>query len=350
MPARDVAAATSPMDPEKARWSEIRRDELVENIKPADLQVVVLMPIADCTGSSANNRVVVRKWHCAGLMRLGTHPSMSATPLLLVPEDFATDSVSETARKLAEEGIPTTARYLLIVDWQIALRNAGGSYYNMALATESVLFDRRDQRWLWHAVHRHERYTGEGMKPDEVQRDLMLMLKGEVLPPLLRHTQIMAPSERYGMSWVASSQAMEAPAPDRTRVVLFNDYSKILRTYEAFPDDFVLLANGDEGDAASPTESPSAVKLRVGTRSYLAFDVQPGDYTLFGDLKVRVPLKLQPGQTTYLRFYRGWLNAHEVEPVSAQKAAELKAESVNAVLQDVYKPGYQRTQVRFVQE
>ncbi len=338
------------MNPEAARWSEIRKDDLVEPIKLADLQVVVLLPIADCSGSNANNRVVVRKWHCAGMMRLATHTSMSSVNLMVVPEDLAGPSVSETARRLEEEGVPTTARYLLLVDWQVALRDAGGRYYNMALASESALFDRLDQRWRWHAVHRYERYTGEGMKPDEVLRDLAWMFNGQVLEAVLDRAKIMSPSERYAMKWVPPDQALEAPAPDRARVVLFNDYSKVLKTYEFSPDRFQLLADADAGDAAAAKKSPFAVDLSVGTRSYLAFDLLPGDYSLFLGVNDRLPLKLQAGQTTYLRYYRGLLNTNGLEQVSGKKAAELKAEQRHAVLEDRYEPGYGRTKVRFVRD
>ena len=145
--AREAAAEPSPLDPEKSRWTEVRKDDLREAIAPADLQVVVLMPVADCTGASTSNRIVVRKWHCAGMMRMGAEPALSGVNYVIVPEDLASPSVAETVRRLPELGVSAGPRYVLLIDWQIALRDAGGRYFHMSLAAESVLYDRRDQRW-----------------------------------------------------------------------------------------------------------------------------------------------------------------------------------------------------------
>jgi hypothetical protein len=347
---RSAAAETSPLNPERARWSEVRKDELREAIDPADLQIVVLLPVSDCSSSSANNRTVVRKWHCAAMMRLGSVPSLSAMNIVVVPEEIASPSVGETVRKFAEAGIPASARYLLLVDWQIALREAGGSYFNMSLASESVLFDRRDQRWRWQAIHRYERYTSDKMKPEDVLSDLTNLFKREVLPPVLDRPKTMTPSERYAMTWVTPVEALEAPASDRARVVLFNDYSKIGKSHEYSADDFEILADADVVDVKSRYESPAVIRLALGTRSYLAFDLQPREYSLFMGVDGRKPLKLQAGRTTYVRYYRRLFNGNGVEEVSATDAAVLKSKGKHAVLEDRIETKYDHTPVRFVRD
>jgi len=348
--ARQAAAEPSPLDPEKSRWTEVRKDDLRETIAPADLQVVVLMPVADCTGPNTGNRIVVRKWHCAGMMRMGAEPALSGVNYVIVPEDLASPSVAETVRRLPEVGVSAGPRYVLLIDWQIALREAGGSYFHMSLAAESVLYDRRDQRWRWQAIHRYERYTGDKMKPEDVVRDLGYLFKDEVLRPVLNRPAVLSPAPQYAMSWATPDEALQAPAADRARVLLFNDYGKVGKSYEYTPDHFQLLADADVTDAKARYKSPSAVNLVVGTRSYLAFDVKPGDYSLFVGVDGRTPLKLQAGQTTYVRYYRGMFNANGVELVNAADAAALKAKGKHAVLEDHAEPKYAHTPVRFLRD
>lgn len=344
--ARDAAAEASPMKPEQARWSEVRKDDLHEAIDRKDLQIVVLLPLDGCTRPAVGNLGIVRQWHCAGLMRLPTVPEMSSLNLTVAADDVATASVGETVQHLEAQGLPTSARFVLLVDWQVALREAGGSYYHMALATESALFDRRDQRWRWQAVHRYERYTGEKLSPESVLSDLASHLQRVVLPPVLDRPRTLAPSERYGIAWVAPEQALQAPAADRARVVLFNDYSKIGRSNEYDADRFTLMADADVVDANSRYQPP-AVALLVGTRSYVAFDLNPADYTLFMGVDDRKALKLKGGQAQFIRYSRGMLNRNVLDDLSASDAAELQAKGKHAMLQDSSTPKFQHTPVRF---
>ena len=344
-----VLAEPSPLKPEQARWSEIRKDALEEAIDPQDLQIVVLVPLKVCTGPISGNLGVVLQWHCAGLMRLPATPELSGFRLDFAPDDLASASAGETLRQLEAQGLPMSGRYVLVVDWQVSLREAGGSYYNLALATESVLLDRRDQRWRWHAVQRYERYTGERMSPDAVLSDLALHLQREVLPPVLDRPKTLAPSERYGMRWVAPAQALQAPAAGQARVVLFNDYSKVGRSSEYNADTFQLMAQADVGDAKSRYKPP-AVPLALGTRSYIAFDLNPGDYALFLGADGRKPLKLQGGQAQYIRYSRGMLNRDVLDEMSPAEAAELLAKDKHAILEDRSEPVRAHTPVRFLKD
>ena len=342
-------AAPSPLLPEQARWSEIRRDDLQEAIDPQQLQIVVMVPLAACAGPSQGNLGTVIKWHCAELMGLVSSPEMAGFDLVLVPDDPATPSVGETLRQMEAQGLPASRRHVLLLDWQVALREAGGSYYNLSLATESVLFDRRDQRWRWQAVHRYERYTGERMTPEAVLGDLASHLRREVLRPVLDRPKTLAPSERYGLRWVPPEQALQAPAPDRARVVLFNDYSKIGRSNEYNADAFELIADADVLDAKSRYRPP-AVRLELGTRSYLAFDLNPGDYALFMGVDDRKSLALKGGELRFIRYSRGMFNRNVLDEPSAASAAELQARQKHGVLEDRSQPVRAHTPVRFVKD
>lgn len=344
-----AADESTPLRPEQVRWSEVRKDALSEAIDPQDLQIVVLLPLNACGSPSGGNVGIVMAWHCLGLMQLEAAPEMAGLDLVLMPDVGVGTSVSQSLQQLEAQGLPATHRYALIMDWAVSLREAGGHYYHMALATESVLFDRREQRWRWQAVQRYERYTGERLTPEAVLSDLALHLRRVVLPPVLDRPKTLAPSERYAMSWVTPEQALQAPAADRARVVLFNDYAKTGRSSEYVADDFQLMAEADIVDAKSRYQPP-AVQLPLGTRSYIAFDLRPGDYALFTGVDGRKPLKLKGGQVQFVRYARGMFNRDVLDEPSAGDAAALQARSKHAVLEDRSEPPRAHSPVRFVKD
>lgn len=344
-----VARAASPLQPELARWSEIRKDELTVPIAPKDLQIVLAMPFSACSKSSLDDFSIVLRWHCGGMMQLQSHAEMADFNIAVIPSDTFNDSVGATIGPFEALGLIGDKKYVLIVDWRIALRQAGGSYYNMGLATETVLFDTKERRWLWQAVHRYETYTGKQMPPEEVVRDLILHLKNSVLPPVLNRPISLTPSERYSMNWVPPAQALQLPPSDRTRVVLFNDYFNAGRSYEAYAQSFELMADADVIDGKS-RYTPTAVKLKIGSKSYLAFDLTPGDYTLFLGVDQRKSLKLKAGEVQFIRYSRGLFNRMVLDELDRADAEKLHEKSKHAILEDKSEPQRAHTPVRFTKD
>jgi hypothetical protein len=344
-----VARAASPLLPELARWSEVRKDELTHSIAPADLQIALAMPFAACNKPGQDDFNIVLRWHCAGMMQLQSHPEMADFNMSVIPSDSFTDTVSATIGQFETLGLVGERRYIAIVDWQIALRQAGGSYYNMGLATETVLFDTKERRWLWQAVHRYETYTGKQMPPEAVVRDLVLHLKSSVLPPMLNRPNSLAPSDRYSMNWVPPAQALQPPPSDRARVVLFNDYFNAGRSYEAYAQSFELMADADVIDGKS-RYTAAAVKLNIGSKSYVAFDLTPGDYSLFLGVDQRKSLKLKAGEVQFIRHSRGLLNRLVLGELDMADAEKLREKSKHAILEDRSEPPRAHTPVRFTKD